>query len=133
MELKRNRNSVFQIGYDLIWCTKYRKEILEGEIEEYLKEILINISKDNNFDIIKMKTDKDHIHLFIEATPNHSIPDMIKALKGVSARWLFKKYPELKGQLYGGHMWNPSYYVGTVGNISEKTVKKYIESQKKKG
>jgi putative transposase len=133
MKLKRNRNSVYQIGYHLIWCTKYRKEILEGNIEVYLKEVLYNISKDNNFDIIKMEIDKDHVHLFIEATPNHVIPDMVKALKGVSARWLFKKFPEIKKELYGGHMWNPSYYVGTVGNISEETVKKYIESQKKKG
>jgi len=55
---------------------------------------------------------------------------MIKALKGVSARFLFKEHPELKSQLWGGHLWNPSYYVGTVGHISEETVKRYIESQK---
>ena len=77
-----------------------------------------------------MEVMPDHVHLFISATPNHSIVSMIKALKGVSARFLFKKRPDLKKQLWGGHLWNPSYYVGTVGHISEETVKKYIESQK---
>ena len=55
---------------------------------------------------------------------------MVKALKGVSARFLFKEHPQLKSRLWGGHLWNPSYYVGTVDHISEDTIRKYIENQK---
>lgn len=130
MKLKRNRNSVFKIGYHIIWCTKYRKPILVGEIELAVNTLIQRIAKEHQFDIIKIEIMSDHINLFIEATPNHRITDMIKALKGVTARFLFKDYPELKKQLYGGHLWNPSYYVGTVGDISEDVVLKYIESQK---
>ncbi len=123
MGLKKGRNSVYQIGYHIIWCTKHRKQILVNQIAEDMQELLTKIASDNKFTI----------DLFITATPNHLIADMVKALKGVSARFLFKEHPELKKQLWGGHLWNPSYYVGTVGNISEETVKKYIESQKKAG
>lgn len=132
MELKRNRNSVYQIGYHLVWCTKYRKPVLKEEIETSMRELLLQIAQDNNFAIESMEIMPDHIHLFVTATPNHLIADMIKALKGVSARFLFKKHPELKQHLYGGHLWNPSYYVGTVGQISEENIKRYIDTQKTK-
>lgn len=133
MELQRNRNSVFQIGYHMVWCTKYRKQILTDQIAEDMQELLTKIAADNNFTIENMEVMPDHIHLFVTAAPNHLIASMVKALKGVSARHLFKKHPYLKKQLWGGHLWNPSYYVGTVGNISEQTIKKYIETQKKAG
>ncbi len=130
MELRRNRNSVFQIGYHLVWCTKYRKQVFTGKAADDLKELLLQIAQENNFSIEQMEVMPDHVHLFITATPNHLIASMVKALKGVSARFLFKKHPELKKRLWGGHLWNPSYYVGTVGHISEDTIEKYIESQK---
>jgi putative transposase len=130
MELRRNRNSVFQIGYHLVWCVKYRKQILTGQLADDLKELLLQIAQENDITIEQMEVMPDHVHLFVAATPNHMIASMIKAFKGVSAKFLFKKHPELKKQLWGGHLWNPSYYVGTVGHISEETVKKYIENQK---
>jgi putative transposase len=130
MELQRNRNSVYQIGYHLVWCTKYRKPLLVGEIANFVKTLLYKIADDNGFVIQEMEIMPDHAHLFITATPAHMIVDIVKALKGVSARFLFKEHPEIKDQLWGGHLWNASYYVGTVGHISEDTVKKYIESQK---
>ena len=130
MEPQRNRNSVFNIGYHVVWCVKYRHPVLEEEIASDLAELLQKIAAEHDFSLEEMEVMPDHIHLFIRATPNHFIPDMVKALKGVSARFLFQKHPELKKRLWGGHLWNPSYYVGTVGHISEETVRKYIENQK---
>ena len=77
-------------------------------------------------------TDKDHIHLLIECTPQHYIPNIVKILKGVSARFLFKKHPELKNQLWGGHLWNPSYFVATVSENTEQQIRQYIQRQQKK-
>lgn len=130
MELKRNRNSVYQIGYHLVWCTKYRRQVLTGQIAADLRALLLKIAQDGEYEIKTLEIMPDHVHLFVTATPNHLIADMVKGLKGVSARFLFKQHPEIKQQLYGGHLWNPSYYVGTVGHISEDTVRRYIESQK---
>ncbi|MDI6814271.1 MAG: IS200/IS605 family transposase [Desulfitobacteriaceae bacterium] len=130
MELHRNRNSVFNIGYHVVWCVKYRHPVLEGEIASDLAELMQKTAAEHSFSLEEMEIMPDHVHLFVRATPSHFIPDMIKALKGVSARFLFQKHPELKKRLWGGHLWNPSYYVGTVGHISEETVRNYIESQK---
>jgi putative transposase len=113
-----------------VWCTKYRKPLLVGEIANFVKTLFLKIADDNEFVIQEMEIMPDHVHLFITATPAHIIVDIVKALKGVSARFLFKEHPDIKHQLWGGHLWNASYYVGTVGHISEDTVKKYIESQK---
>jgi len=128
--LYRKHNSVFQIGYHIVWCVMYRKEVLTGGVVDDVKELLLQIARENGFTIEQLQVMSDHIHLFVAATPNHLVTNMVKSLKGVSARLLLKKRPELKEQLWGGCLWNPSYYVGTVGYISEETVNKYIESQK---
>ncbi len=131
MELQRGRNSVYKMAYHLVWCVKYRKPVLVGPVAEELKDLLLQVAKDNGFTIEAAEIMPDHVHLFVQATPNHLVASMVKALKGVSARFLFKKFPELREQLWREHLWNPSYFVGTVGDISEETVKKYIEGQKK--
>jgi len=99
-------------------------------VAERLKSLLYQVARDNGFTIETMEIMPDHLYLFVRATPNHLVASMVKALKGVSARFLFKEFPELKEELWGGHLWNPSYYVGTVGHISEEAVKKHIENQK---
>lgn len=77
-------------------------------------------------------TDLDHIHMLIDCSPQHYIPNIVKALKGVSARLLFKEQPEIKSMLWGGHLWNPSYFVATVSENTEEQIRDYIRSQKMK-
>lgn len=96
-------------------------------------EILSKITDDNGFQILECNIDKDHIHLLVNYSPQHYIPDMIKALKGVSARLLMKEFgEELKKKLWGGHLWNPSYFVATVSENTEEQIRKYIQNQKRK-
>jgi putative transposase len=121
---------MYNIDYHIVWCVKYHKPLLTEKVTEHLKSILYQVARDNGFTIETMEIMPDHVHLFVSNTPNRLTVSMVKALKGVSARLLFKEFPELKNELWGGHLWNPSYYVSTVGHISEEAVKKYIESQK---
>lgn len=130
-EVHFGRGYVYSIQYHLVWCVKYRHKILDENIEESLKVLLNNIAIDNNFTIQEISGSLDHIHLLIECTPQHYIPNIVKALKGVSARLLLKQYPELKNKLWGGHLWNPSYFVATVSENTEEQIKNYINSQKK--
>lgn len=123
------RGYVYNIKYHIVWCVKYRKKILKGEVSEKLKKLLIEIARENEFRIIEMETGLDHIHMLIECNPQHYIPSIMKALKGVSARKLFKEYPELKKNLWGGHLWNPSYFVSTVSDVIETDIKDYIRRQ----
>jgi len=86
------RGYVYSIQYHIVWCVKYRHNVLKGEIETKLHEILYKIASDNNVTISEINGEEDHIHLFIECSPQHYIPDMMKALKGVSARLLMKEF-----------------------------------------
>jgi len=96
-----------------------------------LHEILNKIANDNNFKITEINGEADHIHLLVECSPQHFIPDMLKALKGVSARLPMKEFrDELKKKLWGGHLWNPSYFVATVSENTKSQIKDYIGRQK---
>lgn len=133
MGVTRGRGYVYSIQYHIVWCVKCKHKIITEEIEKRLSEILNKIANDNNFQILECNTNKDHIHLLSDCSPQHYIPDMIKALKGVSARFLMKEFgEELKKKLWGGHIWNPSYFVATVSENTEEQIRKYIQCQKKK-
>lgn len=129
MEIKKGRGYVYAIQYHIVWCVKYRKNLIKGDVERRLKEIMVEQSISHGFHIVEMETDLDHIHMLIECSPQHYIPNIIKALKGNSARFLFKEFPMLKNSLWGGHLWNPSYFVCTVSDRTEEQIKKYIQDQ----
>ena len=131
MEVTHGRGYVYSIQYNIVWCVKYRHKVIEEQIENRLIEILSKIADDNRFQILECNTDKDYIHLLVNCSPQHYIPDMLKALKGVSARLLMKEYgEELKKKLWDGHLWNPSYFVTTVSENTAEQIRKYIQNQK---
>lgn len=133
MEIKSGRGYVYSIQYHIVWCVKYRHKIITPKIEKSLMEILNKISFDNEFTILEINTDLDHIYLLIDCKPQHYIPNIIKALKGVSARLLMLEYgAELKKKLWGGHLWNPSYFIATVSENTEEQIRNYIKNQKQK-
>lgn len=132
--MRHGRGCVYSLQYHLVWCVKYRRKVLMGEVESVLKRTLQEIALQNNVLIEEMQTDLDHIHLLISCTPQHSLPLIIKAFKGTSARRLFEACPYLKRHLWGGHLWNPSYFVATVSANSntEAQVRTYIKNQQVK-
>ena len=124
------RTCVCNINYHIVWSVKYRRKVLTQEIELYLTELVQMIAEEKGFTIKLFEVgDGDHIHAFVSAPPKISITSIVKYLKGISGRKLFEKFPELRAKLWNGELWNHSYYVETIGCISEETVKKYIENQ----
>ena len=132
MNVTYGRGYVYAIQYHIVWCVKYRKKIITKAIEARLSEILNDLAHDNGFSISEFYTDKDHVHILVECSPQHYIPDMLKAMKGVSARFIMKSFPELREQLWGGHLWNPSYFVATASENTETQIHEYIQKQKEK-
>ncbi len=122
-----NRNCVYQTAYHVIWCPKYRKCILEKDIAEYINVLLDEICIANKWVVLAKEIQPDHIHIFLSVPPTIALCDVVKVLKGVTARRLYQQFPHLYKTLWGGHLWSPSYYVGTAGNVSEETIKNYIE------
>ena len=133
MQVTYGRGYAYSIEYHIVWCVKYRRKIINECIEQSLIHILNNIADDNGFQILEENTDQDHVHLLVSCSPQHYIPNIIKALKGVSARLLMKEYGDnLRNQLWGGHLWNPSYFIATVSENTESQIREYIQKQKVK-
>ncbi len=126
------RGYVYSLQYHIVWATKYRKPVFIGEIETDVKQYLSDTLKSLDMSIIAMEVMPDHIHLLVDCKPQLRLSDAIKILKGNTARWLFLKHPEIKAQLWGGHLWNPSYFVATVSDRSLEQVKNYVSTQKEK-
>ena len=131
-KLMHGRTCVFNINYHIVWSTKYRRKVLTSKIETRLKEILINVGKEKGFEIAEIEVGtKDHVHVFVSAIPKISISYIAKMLKGISGRLLLKEFPEISKELWNGELWNPSYYVETIGSISEEVIRQYIQNQEK--
>ena len=125
------RGYVYSLQYHIVWVTKYRKPIFTGSIEEDVKQYLIHTMESLDMKVMAMEVMPDHIHLLVDCKPQLRLSDAIKILKGNTARWLFLAHPEIKGSLWGGHLWNPSYFVATVSDRSRSQITDYINSQKK--
>ena len=131
-ELIHGRTCIFNINYHIVWSTKYRRKVLTPIIEKRLKEILIDIGKKKGFQIAEIEVgQKDHVHVFVSALPKISISYIAKMIKGISGRLLLKEFPEISKELWNGELWNPSYYVETIGSVSEEAIRKYIQNQEK--
>jgi len=125
-----SNKAIFNIGYHLIWCPKYRRKVLVGEVEARLREIIIEAAKKIDCLIETIEIMPDHIHLFVRSSPVHAPHFIVQQLKGKSSRILRDEFPHLKSKI--PTLWTRSYFAESVGCISEETVKKYIENQKKK-
>ena len=117
-----------ELKYHIVWCTKYRRKALTESIQEHLKILILEKTKELNYKIEAMETMEDHVHVFIQASSKDSVHRIVSQLKGYTSFKLRELFPELKSRL--PCLWTRSYYAGTIGHVSEQTVKKYIENQK---
>lgn len=134
--LTYGRTSVYNLNYHVIWGTKYRNRVLKGNVEVVLKRVLLEIASKYGFSIDHMEIGKDdHIHLLVSAPPKLSVTNIVRWLKGISARQLFVECPELQRNYWkqsGRHLWSPSYYVESIGTTNQQAVAKYIGDQRTK-
>ena len=131
-DVTHGRGYIYSLQYHIVWVTKYRKHIFIGEIETDVRKYLLKTLKSLDMVPLAIEVMPDHIHLFVDCKPQLRLSDAIKILKGNTARWLFLKHPEIKEQLWDGHLWNPSYFVATVSERTLEQVKHYIDNQKSK-
>ena len=131
-DVTHGRGNIESLHYHIVWVTKYRKAIFIGDIEADVKSYLLKTLKSLDMTLLAMEIMPDHIHLLVDCKPQLRLSDAIKILKGNTARWLFLNHPEIKKQLWGGHLRNPSYFVATVSDRTLEQVQTYIENQRTK-
>lgn len=124
-------HSKFLIKYHIILVCKYRKQLLVGAFEYDMKKIMQPISEMSDFDIEVMETDKDHLHMMVRSEPKLSPLQIVRRLKQMSISAVWKKYGDfLRHNFYKEHtFWTDGYFVSSIGNVSQETIKKYIENQ----
>jgi len=125
---KKSNTVSYSCKYHIIWCTKYRKKVLNEEVQRRLTELIQGIVNQLNSEIIELEVMEEHIHLLVECPPQLGIHKLVKKLKGVSSRALRLEFSHLRTRL--PTLWTNSYFVSTVGGAPMEIIKKYIEEQK---
>jgi len=125
-------HNVSVLLYHFVCPAKYRRIVFSTNVEQSLKEICIEISKRFDIAFIEIGTDQDHVHFLIQSVPMESPTKIIRTVKSITAKEIFKRHPEVKQKLWGGEFWTKGFYVNTVGKHGdENTIQNYVKSQGK--
>ncbi len=127
LQVGKTRYTHYSIAYHLVWIPKYRRRILTGAVQKETKRLREECCERQGLTLLTLETDEDHIHVFVSAPPRFSPALIANLLKGYSSRYLREQFPHLKKVCRKEHLWTSSYYVGTAGNVSVETIKRYID------
>lgn len=131
-EVHKGYHCGYQIHYHLVLPVKYRKALFSQEITRGIKEIVLKIEDRYGLEIERLGCDQDHVHILCSAHPKYAPGQLVRLFKSISARELFRMFPAIKRDLWGGEFWTDGYYVGTVGERGNwEVVEKYIKEQGK--
>ena len=128
--IRRTRHAVYDLKYHLVWVPKYRKLVLKGDLAKRLKEVFHEIADRYEFEIDTMEVKEDHVHLFLTATPRYSPSQIVQIMKSISAKVVFREFPQVEEQLWGGELWSDGYFVRSVGDkVTSEVIRRYIKYQ----
>ena len=131
IDVKRINHSCTRLRYHIVLVCKYRRKVINDDVAVMLGGIFNDIAEHSHFTIKCIGFDKDHVHLFVKSIPSFSVLEIVRRLKQVSTRRLWKECPDyLRKYYWKGHpLWTSGYYCSTVGAITDDTVVKYIQNQ----
>ena len=128
MDYQHERHNVHLVVYHIIWCPKRRRKVLIGPIRTRLEQIIREVATEHEWTVIELAIQPDHVHLFIQANPYTLPSDIPRLIKGRSSHVLREEFPHL---LKLPSLWTRSFFLSTAGNVSQETIKRYIERQSK--
>jgi putative transposase len=128
---RKTSHTTYDCKYHIVWITKYRKKVMTGLVAERVRELIRQICKENDVEIIKGHVSKDHIHIFVSVPPHLAISKLVQSIKGKSSFKMMSENKELSRQFWGRHLWGRGYFVATSGNITDEVIMEYIKNQDK--
>jgi REP element-mobilizing transposase RayT len=129
-EYIRKSHNVSVLLYHLVCPAKYRRVVFTQEVDACLKEVCFEITKRYEIQFIEIGTDSDHVHFLVQSVPTYSPTQVVRIIKSLTAREIFKQVPSVKKQLWGGEFWTKGYFVNTVGQKgNEQTIANYVRNQ----
>ena len=126
--VRSNNNVVYRCAYHVVWCPKYRRPVIEGAVDERLKQIVREVCAERECNLIELETMPDHVHLLVECDPQYGIHRLVKQIKGRSSRVLRQEFDSLRSRL--PTLWTNSYFVATVGGAPLGIIKQYVANQR---
>ena len=119
--------------YHLVFPAKYRRAVFDKDVDSVLSEIYLEIEKRYQIKFLEIGTDDDHVHFLIQSVPTYSVTKLVRMIKSLTAREIFKKCPSVKKQLWGGEFWSDGYFASSVGKHGDESmIQKYVKNQGKK-
>jgi len=130
MELQRNTHHVYRLMYHFVWIPKYRHKVFAESQREAMRAIIQKTGYDYDIDIVELEIPEDHIHMVVRSEPKQSPSKIMQVIKSISAREFFRLFPNIKKKYFwGGKLWTQSYFVESIGNANEDTIRKYVQNQ----
>ena len=130
MTLKSGGHTKYDLKYHFVWCPKYRKMALRGNIGKYVAHVIYEIAERYDFEIVELAVMADHVHLFISAAPENSPSHLMQVIKSITAREVFRRFPGIKRHLWGGALWERGYFVMSSGTgTTDEMIRQYIKEQ----
>jgi putative transposase len=126
---RKTSHSVYDLKYHLVWITKYRKPVIFGDVAIRLRELIREICKSLDIEIIKGQVSKDHVHLFVSVPPQLSISKVMGRIKGKTSRKMLSEYRRLAKEFWGRHLWARGYFAASSGNVTDEVIMQYIAMQ----
>ena len=131
-EYTHKSHNVTVLMYHLVFPAKYRRAVIDAEVDEVLKDTCIEIEKRYQVKFLEIGTDGDHVHFLVQAVPTYSVTKVVTMIKSVTAREVFRQCPQVKRQLWGGEFWTDGYFASTVGKHGNETmIGTYVRQQGK--
>ena len=121
-------HSVYYHRYHVVWSTKYRYDVLRGELRLRIREIIRQVCRELNVEIIKGVLSTDHVHMFIAVPPKYAISQVIQRMKGRSSYRVQQEFPAIRKRYWGRHFWAKGYFSTTSGNITDDVILQYLEN-----
>ena len=127
-------HNVSVLLYHIVCPAKYRKIVLSNEVDNAIKKICIEILKRYEMHFVEIGADKDHVHFLVQSVPTYSPTKIVRTIKSITAREIFRQIPSIKKELWGGEFWTDEYYINTVSKRgNEDVVRQYVKKQGNEG
>jgi putative transposase len=129
MEYQHGSHTVYDVKYHIIWVTKYRYQVLRGEIAVRVRELVRQTCLSREITIVKGSVGKDHVHVLLSCPPTMAPSRIVQYIKGRTSRLIQEEFPHLKKRYWGKHLWARGYFCATVGAVTDELIKEYIANQ----
>ena len=133
MSYTSGSHTVFHHRYHIVWITKYRYKVLEGELRERIRTIIRQVCKELGVQIVSGVLSREHVHMFVEIPPHLAVSDFVRRVKGQSSHRVQMEFPDLRKRYWGRHFWARGYFSTTSGNITDDVILQYLQEHEPTG